>query len=281
MFMLRPYTHDQLTKDIGLIEKFYPFLDISSVGESIEKRPIYIIRLGTGEREVFFNASHHALEWITSLIIMNFIFDYGDHYILGSRLSGFNIRHLAKISSIYMLPMVNPDGVERVISYGSKFSTWQANARGVDLNHNYDADWDLCHERELASGILGPGPSRYGGTHAESEPETKAIVDFVRAHSFKRVVALHSQGNEIYWNFKNLEPSCSFSFAETLSKASGYTVSTPPTSASAGGFKDWFIKEFRHEGYTFEVGKGKNPLPLEQYPKIYEDILEILLLCAI
>ena len=50
------------------------------------------------------------------------------------------------------------------------------------------------------------------------------------------------------------------------------------TSASHGGFKDWFIEEFHKPGFTIEVGKGKNPLDCRRLDEIYNRIEEMLVL---
>ena len=44
------------------------------------------------------------------------------------------------------------------------------------------------------------------------------------------------------------------------------------------GYKDWFILQFDLPGYTIEVGKGTNPLPLSQFDEIYRDNVGILAL---
>ena len=52
---------------------------------------------------------------------------------------------------------------------------------------------------------------------------------------------------------------------------SGYTLEITPESSGYAGYKDWFIQEYNRPGYTVEVGRGVNPLPLAQFPEIYED----------
>ena len=208
---------------------------------------------------------------------MNFIFDCGDCHIAKKRLLSFDIPELLINSSIYIIPMVNPDGVE-IVHNGNDI--WQANAQGIDLNHNYPAKWKECKQLEINSGIVNPGPTRFGGDYPAQAPEVTAIINFVQKHNFIRAVALHSQGKEIYWNFAGLEPATALPFANALSKVSRYAVATPTEIASCGGFKDWFIQEYHNEGYTIEVGEGKNPLPLSQYGEIYEDLLPMLIMCA-
>ena len=68
---------------------------------------------------------------------------------------------------------------------------------------------------------------------------------------------------------------------EVMALSSGYAVSAPEGLASHGGFKDWFLQEFRRPAFTIEIGKGKNPLPLSDFPDIYARLQEMLLLAAV
>ena len=166
------------------------------------------------------------------------------------------------------MPMVNPDGaavsqgllpkitaiyenLRRMNGWNDIYRSWQANANGVDLNHNYDADF---------SQIEPHGPSRCAGRYPESEPETRAVVNFVRSENFDMVICLHSQDEVIYHGFKGFYPKGSAEIAAAMAKISGYAVEEPEKTASFGGMKDWFVDKFKRPGFTVEVGKGKNPI---------------------
>ncbi|MFA5675802.1 MAG: M14 family metallopeptidase [Christensenellales bacterium] len=293
------YTYAVLERNIQSLQTLYPFIETGIAGQSVLGRNLYYLRLGTGANKVFFNGAHHALEWITSPLLMKFAEDLSHAYALSDSIAGYNPSEIFEQSSIYIMPMVNPDGVELVIEGLSQnnpyyndliawnkgnadFSTvWQANNRGVDLNHNYNADWEISREAAASLGITGPGPTRYGGPYPESEPETKAVVNFTRENDFKLVLAYHSQGEVIFWSFNNLEPPISRRIGEALANASGYRLAEPEGIASYAGYKDWFIQYFRRPGYTVEVGRGVNPLPITQLPVIYGDNLPLLLLASV
>ena len=271
------YDYNALQKDIDKITKRYPFIQIETIGKSINRRDIFALRLGKGEKEVFYNGTHHALEWITSKLLMRFVFDYCKAYIKGRRLEGYNIRHLFDTVSIYIVPMVNPDGIE-IAKYNDK---WQANARGVDLNHNYDAKWKEGCAIAEAMGYGKPGATKYSGKYPESEPETKAVANFTRSKNFEYVIAFHSQGEVIYWKYGDVVPPNAEALALMLSSASGYALDETEGVASYSGYKDWFMDKFNRPGFTVEVGLGKNPLPLSQFDIIYNDILEMLVLAGV
>ena len=293
------YTYGIMKKDIeGLVAR-YPFIETGIAGKSVLGKNLYYIKIGSGPNQVFYNGSHHALEWITSPLLMKFVEDFSKAYVDGGTIKGYNIRSIFNKSSIYIIPMVNPDGVDLVIDGLQKESpyyykliewnkgntdfskVWQANIKGVDLNHNYDASWNLSKQAEAAYGITGPGPTRYSGTYPESEPESRAIANFTRNYNFRLVIAYHSQGEVIFWTYSNIVPKDSVFIAELFSRVSGYTLSEPIGIVSYAGYKDWFIAKYVRPGFTIEVGQGKNPIALNQFDKIYKDNIEVLLLAPI
>lgn len=292
------YTYDEMVRDIEGLKARYPFLETGIAGKSVLGRNLYYLRLGRGPREVFYNASHHAIEWITTPLVMKFAENYLKAYAQGTSLRGYDIPKLWDQVSIYIMPMVNPDGVDLAIRgltrdnpyysqllqwnrTGQPFSkVWKANIRGVDLNRNYPAGWEQAKAMEPSLGIRGPGPTRFGGPYPLSEPETQAVVNFTKAHNFRLVIAYHTQGRVIYWTYQNLTPPESRSIAEAFARISGYEVSNVPYEASYAGYKDWFIQEYRRPGFTMEVGSGTSPVPLSQFPGIYNENEGVMLLGA-
>ncbi len=90
------------------------------------------------------------------------------------------------------------------------------------------------------------------------------------------MLALHSQGREIYWDFGKNTPKCCLVLAEKMAKVSGYKVANPEPIATGGGFKDWFIERFHRWGFTVEMGIGKNPLPLSDFESEYLRVRRLL-----
>ncbi|KYH34612.1 gamma-D-glutamyl-L-diamino acid endopeptidase 1 [Clostridium tepidiprofundi DSM 19306] len=289
------YTYEIMKKNIKGLKIRYPFIEVGSIGKSILGKELYYIKLGNGENKVFYNGAHHAIEWITSLLLMKFVENYLKAYIKGEKILNYDVNEIWSKSSIYIVPMVNPDGVDLVIDGlkennlyyydlikwnkgNTDFSKkWSANIRGVDLNHNYDASWAKGKMAEKEYGIYGPGPTRYSGIYPESEPETKAVADFTRKNDFKIVIAYHSQGEVIYWDYMNMASKRAKEIGELFSRLSGYELEEAHGMTSYSGYKDWFIEKFKRPGYTIEIGKGINPLPTTKFTKIYNDNIRILL----
>ena len=293
------YTYEIMERDVLGLKSRYPFIEVGIAGKSVLGKNLYTLKLGNGPVEVFYNSAHHALEWITSPLLLKFTENFAKAYSEGRKMRGYDLQDIWKQNTIYIMPMVNPDGVDLVLqglqrdnpfydrliawnkgrmSFGD---VWQANIRGVDLNHNYDASWELSKQAEPAYDVHGPGPTRFSGTHPESEPESRAVAEFTRNHNFKLVLAYHSQGEEIYWTYQDKTPSEAQRIAQLFSKVSGYAMAEPTGITSYAGYKDWFIDKFRKPGYTIEVGFGKNPLPISQFSKIYQDNEELMLLAPI
>nr|WP_318671726.1 M14 family zinc carboxypeptidase [Paenibacillus sp. PSB04] len=113
-------------------------------------------------------------------------------------------------------------------------------------------------------------PRDYPGTAPLTEPEAAALAAFTLETSPDAAVSLHSQGQEIYWNYRNYEPKESREWSRRLGQVSGYRP--VKLEGSDAGYKDWFIQHFRRPGFTVEVGLGKNPLPLEDYDQISLDV---------
>ena len=292
------YTHRILSRNLEGLKARYPFLRIGSIGSSVLGKSLYSLRLGTGPNRVFYSAAHHALEWINAPVLMKFAEDYLAAYAFGRQIAGYDARALWSAASIFLVPMVNPDGVDLVLnglqrnnpyysrlirwnSGSADFSPdWQANVRGVDLNHNYDAAWQQSKQAEAELGIKGPGPTRYSGPYPVSEPETRAMVRFTRSHNFRLVMAYHTQGRVIYWNFMDLAPAEAETVGMELARISGYQLDQATGVASYAGYKDWFIQDFRRPGYTVETGEGSNPLPIAQFDRIYGENVGMLLYAA-
>ena len=108
------YNYDVLLDNIYSLKNAYPFLYIDSIGNSVLGNSLIYIRIGRGKKEVFYNASFHANEWITTPVLMKFIEDFCIAYTNNSTIYGYDAREIFNNVSIYIVPMVNPDGVNLV-----------------------------------------------------------------------------------------------------------------------------------------------------------------------
>lgn len=276
--------------------KQYDFVRPMEVGHTVLERKIQGVTLGDTGDMVLYAAGVHGSEWITTLVLLKFFQNLCAAYAEGGELSGVEVRRALRGKGVALIPCLNVDGVE-IALHGAKAALanralverlsrgdtahWQANGRGVDLNHNFNAGWEILHQMEQKQGIYGPASRQYGGTHPESEPETAALTALCRRVPFRHAMALHSQGQEIYWEYGPRTPPKARLMAGVMAASSGYLAAQPEGLASHGGFKDWFIEEFGRPAFTVELGRGQNPLPVSDLLPIYERVEEMLLLTAL
>ena len=295
-----PITSATNTKYIKALVSAYPFLRTEVLTNTAFQRPVSTLVAGRGPRKVIFSASHHANEWITSLVLLKFAEELAEAIRSGGEIYGRNARELAEVVTIYMVPMVDPDGVDLVtgvlkpgdIQYdlAERLSRdypsilfpdgWKANLLGVDLNLQYPAGWLQAREIKFAQGSVRPGPRDYVGRAPLNQSESRALYGYTKFIDPALVLALHSQGKEIYWQFKDIFVPGAEELGQKMAAASGYTLADTPYASSFAGYKDWFIQEFGRPGYTVEVGFGINPLPLKQFAEIYRDVAPMLVIAA-
>ncbi len=273
----RELTPEEVEEECRRLAAEYPSLRLESIGRSLLGRRLPLLTVGEGEINVLYVGTHHGAERITSLFLLRFA------------------QEMAKLPPplrLSILPMLNPDGASIAMGLapsdpyrqarlrmngGPDFRRWQANARGVDLNHNYNAGFYAYKEIERSMGIASGAPTRYSGLSPESEPETAALTRWIRRHRPHLILSLHSQGEEIYYKGMGEELAGCALVAERMAARSGYRLAETEGTAFFGGLSDWAISVLGIPSFTVECGKGENPLPASGGPKIYSQVREILL----
>ena len=284
---------------LALAER-YPSIREEEITRTDFGRPVDVMVMGNGPRRVIFTAAHHANEWITAPVLLKFAEELARALESGGRIFGVPAQTLVKASTLYIVPMVNPDGVDLVTGaigpgtaeyrraeiLGAGYPEipfpdgWKANLNGVDLNLQYPAGWLRAREIKFSQGFTRPGPRDYVGRAPLSQPEVRALALLTEAVEPDVVVALHTQGEVIYWQYGGIEVPGARKLGEEFARLSGYELADTPEESAYAGYKDWFISRWRRPGYTVEAGLGENPLPLDQFDKIYRDNLGILVTAA-
>ena len=280
------FDYSSLERTVREIQSKYDFIEIGNIGHSILGKSLPSISFGKGNKSVIYIGAHHGMEWITSAILMQFICDFAETLQASSKAYDISTRVLFETRRIHIIPMLNPDGIDYSIHGVSKnnvlkhrvhkmnnqsddFTHWQANARGVDLNHNYSSGFEEYKIIERGLGLFDGAPSKFSGEYSESEPEVRALCQFVRYVKPQLALTLHTQGNEIFYTCGEKSPDKSLTLVKTISRLTGYDISIPTGTAAYGGFTDWFIDEFNLPSFTFECGLGENPLPFSDLDGIY------------
>ena len=212
-----PYTYRIMMNDTRKLKNRYHFLDVGIIGYTVLERPIPYIKIGIGKKEVLYCGSFHANEWITTPVLMEFLADYCYSYTNNLDIFDYNAKELFESASIYIVPMVNPDGVDLVAggipinsptykfaqNIASNFlniefpNGWKSNIRGVDLNLQFPAGWEQAQKIKYAQGFFFPAPRDFVGYGPLTEPESLALYNFTLQHNFKLILAYHTQGEVI------------------------------------------------------------------------------------
>jgi len=234
---------------------------LETIGRSVEGEPLFALHIGkeprgTLVRSAVILSAVHPMEWI----------GIEAHFRLLDRLASEELGDRAIIS----IPIVNPDGLKRVeksLRAGRKRFI-RHNARGVDLNRNFDARWGKLGlvQRMLAS-IFHPGSG------PSSEPEVLAVAHHLSQCRVDRAVSLHSFGGAV------LYPSASSSlpvhderehqaWAERLARvidpSKPYAANSCARWAkgiTAGGLElDWFHSRHGAVSLLIECSRGGRSL---------------------
>ena len=296
-----PTTAQRCIDTILKITETYPFCRSEELTTTAFGRPIRTLVIGNGPRKVLYTAAHHANEWITAPLLLKFGEELAAAIQNGGTIFNTDAAALADAATIYMIPMVDPDGVDLVtgaIEPGSLEyeaarrladnyplipfpNGWKANLLGTDLNLNYPAGWLQARENKFSQGFTRPGPRDYVGRSPLNQRETRALAGYTEVIDPELVLAYHSQGQVIYWQFEDYQIPGAQELGQRFAEVSGYELADTPFESAFAGYKDWFIQQFRRPGYTVEVGIGENPLPLSQFDEIYRENLGILVTAAL
>jgi hypothetical protein len=278
------YSYEEMIQDIQLLKQTYPDLISSkSIGKSEFNRDIMAVTVGTGEETILINGSHHAREWLSTMIVMEMIESYAKAYNSKSLVGAYYAKDMLDDISISFVPMVNPDGVtlqQRGLaafpsSHHSKlvamndgkrdFTRWKANAMGIDLNRQYPANWTA------SSTPNKPYYQGYKGTKPFQAKEVIALRDYTLKIKPKIAVAYHTSGRILYWHFHNKAANYArdYRLASMFSNTTGYSLVKPVTNPTGKGYTDWFIQQFGLPGFTPELSYsvGERHVPVSVFPE--------------
>lgn len=255
----------------------------ATLTRSILGREIPLITLGHGKRAVLYVGAHRGTDSMAAGVLLDFIADYLKQYERLSTVYEYPMRYLFEDRRIYIVPMLNPDGVEyalhginaenplreRVLKMngGDDLSAWGANARGVDLGHNYDVGFGNAPKAEQEAGCQGGAPVNYCGEYPESEPETSALCRFLRQHreEIKGVLSFHTGAGEIYCSCEDNLTAKTVSVGRVLSRFMGYRLIRPESISPIGTLSDWCIAAMHRPAFSVYCGGVPNPSPAVIY----------------
>lgn len=288
------YTYHDMEADLVVMEAGHGDLAaIDTLGETVDGRELYHILIGdkNAPNHVLFTASIHGREYITSQLLMINTVDF----LTGLKADqtfreGITYQDLIKDTAIHIVPMINPDGVsisqsglngvqkddvrqkiyqiyemDQAIEMEPYLTRWKANAEGIDINRNFDANWEAYQDP-----AGHPSADHYKGEHPESAIEAIALVKLTNQYPFVRTVSYHAQGEVLYWYFGQQEPLLSESraFTEAIAAVTGYRMDDNYEALDPAGYKDWALMHKGIPSITIEVGRGEVPVDPAQLAEI-------------
>lgn len=300
------YTYENMQNDLSIFARiFAENIQIDSLGKTEDGRSLYHFRIGdaNASKKALIFGGIHGREYMTSQLIME---QSAEFLMKLCKTDPDFYRELLRGKALHIVPMANPDGVTisqfgihglktmntqklvREIAReeggrhpgGYYFSRWKANARGVDLNRNFDALWE-----KYKDGREKPSSEKYKGVRPESETESAALAELTRKEKFSCTLSYHSSGEVIYWNFGQQGELLAQTkdFAQKIHAVTGYQVDGNWDVLDPGGYKDWAISKMKIPSLTVEIGQRESPLPgscfrqiLMQNKGVWETILSFL-----
>lgn len=289
-------TYSQIVSMLDSMRRRYPNLISAkkSIGNTLEGNSMYVVKISDNpdkeepsEKQVLYDAMHHAREPQAMMQLMYFMWYIMDRYEKNDPIAKYIINN----RELYFIPIVNPDGY----LYNASISPngggmWRKNrsfnadaTRGVDLNRNYSYDWGYD---DVGSSPLG-NSNTFRGPSAFSEPETQNMRNFVNSKKFKSNLSYHTYGGYLIYpfgakeNYYTPDSNMFRLYADSLTKDNGYSAGTVFETLNYfanGGSCDWMYGDTAHSkifSFTPEVGFANDgfwPAPSRIIPLCEENI---------
>ena len=293
------YTYEQMCRDLNFLrERYSGKVQVYRIGRTADGRDLLDAVVGSenASKDLIIQYSMHAREYINTPLAMRQL----EEFLKGWDSQSYNGRSYGSLVQdvrLHILPMANPDGVsisqsgfeairseslrsalndiwqyDISIDHGSTdyrtyYRRWKANGRGVDLNRNFDQNW------ETTGGTPWYSSSGFRGESAASENETQAIVRLADEINCIGEIAYHSMGQVIYWDYGTTGElqAKDEKLATLVEGLTGYALnSTIDTGQNSSGCSDYFMLVRGVPAITIETGKETCPVPFEQWPDLWE-----------
>lgn len=276
---------NQIAEECQWIASQYPAItQLRLEGNSEDKRPIYSITIGTGEKTLLCTAGVHGRESINPTVLVNMTKNYCEAYTKDLQSL---YREILSQYRIQFLPLLNPDGYEialhgfdviqnkknkkRILTrYSSiSFSEWKYNARGVDLNRNFS-----CQSYRKQQKYDQPF----------SEAESRILMQIFRREDSIGYIDFHSRGKEIFWYRAALNKAYNErqqKIAKALGEVCPYRIGTPEDEMldnySGGNTVQYFSEQYALPAITIETVSEEAAFPLASHwiEITYKEIFKI------
>ena len=307
------FTYQEMTDLLHDLAVLYPdIMHLESLGTSYEGRDIWMVKLSDNvaidedEPGVLLMGAHHGNEKpsyeILIFMIQHMLEYYGkpntdddeDGQVNEDPIDGADndqdgqidedpseerVRDVMNGTQIFLIPMVNPDGVEAnsrkncAPNYGPFGFKKEITSYGVNLNRNYAYRWFLYYifpvQFHFWMNVLDSS-FNYRGEHPFSEEETIAVKNFVEDHRISISASYHSYGEFLFFPWTHSSQRTPHealfqSIGENISRINGYylylgeSTIIPRFGGTLGTSENWLYGMREILSYTIELCRERAP----------------------
>lgn len=292
-----PFTFALSQKLLASFAAQYPFAEYTVLGRSVTKHGIFSLSVGKGEEQVLLLAGLSGEDGVQPLLLYRFFERLCKSLKNDVPLRAVKFRNTLRGRKITIVPCVNPDAFE-IRRYGAvgagcyaglvkragaeDYSTWCANARGVNVEHNFNfRHISVLPNTAETSGW--PSPFSYAGPSPESEAETAALTRLCRREQFRHAVLLAGSGARVFWAAGDSPEGQKDApmMAKILAAAGDYTLARKEDYIKRGCFPEWFAGETGKPAFEIAVRDLPHEPTGADFEALYAAVEEMLVLCSI
>lgn len=248
----KPDDIDRFVKEINA--RYPEITEVRSIGKSLEGRDIWAIKITANNGKVkptfLVNAMHHAREVMTPEITTDMVEYITTNYRVDPKVTSW-----VENSIIWVIPMFNVDGNNKMWLEDSMWRKNTRNGHGVDINRNYPTGWGSCNGSSARTGAQD-----YRGSAPASEPETQAMMNFVSEIKPVFNISYHSYSELVIYPYGcRPQRTPSEEAVESIGKEVARAIDYRPGTAwellynADGGDIDWMYQEHQVIPYVIEV----------------------------
>ena len=290
--MDNPFDYLKFQTDLVSLKTRFPEAGLITVAKSRMGRDIFALSAGSLKGANVIIGGFEGNDAISPSIILTFASRYFDALFSGNELSEINIKAACEKGSVIFIPCINPDGAviyQRGFSFGMSWlknnggflqcrqKDYRANAAGVELDGNFDHDFEGRRKKERLFGKYTKSPCGFSGEKAFSEPESAGLRDFLLNVKPRLVCKLSPGEGEILWRSENPHKN-SHRIAKVVSSLSGYPLEAEIGSPAEGSFRQWASEKLSAPSIEIKVDERFKPC---DFKKIYAELEETLAVISV
>lgn len=302
----------------ALAKRYPEWVRLIEIGRSVDHKPILSLVLTAAENNLesdtylkhyLLEAGLHAREVVNPVSLLYTVEQYLRDTENNQVLKDIDVARLLEDNVLHVIPLSNPDGFN-LAKFGLRgldteaariafkavgltpdprtgsYPYLKANARGVDLNRNFEdtffklktQQWiSIWNVKQNAYYRSQPSHAFYAGPTPNSEPETLSLYQYMTRYPFTAVVSLHSKGEVIYWRYWMHSDSYNALCADLARKVSaitGYRLMSGDSEDASSGYMGDVVANVLHRPFlTLETTNQDTPYQSPS-PALYRSVVK-------